>query len=88
MKTWKVELAAGGRSLAETKVQSGIFQGDAVSPLLYIIAMRPLNHMLRKCAAGYKLWKSLEKINHFLHIDNIRLFATRTRTTRREESLL
>ena len=32
MKTWKVEKAAGGISLAETKIKSGIFQGDAQSP--------------------------------------------------------
>ena len=28
MKTWKVELTSGGRSLAEAKIQRGIFQGD------------------------------------------------------------
>ena len=27
MQTWRVDLAAGGRSLAETKIQRGIFQG-------------------------------------------------------------
>ena len=55
MKTWRVELIAGGRSLAETKIQRVIFQGDALTPLLFIIAMMPLNHILRKCTAGYKL---------------------------------
>ena len=34
MKTWRVELTAGGRSLAEAKIQRGIFQGNALSPLL------------------------------------------------------
>ena len=38
MKTWKVELTAGGRNLAEAKNQKGIFQGDALSQLLFIIA--------------------------------------------------
>ena len=52
MKTWRVDLTAGGRSLAEAKIQRGIFQGDALSPLLFIIAMKPLNHILRKCTAG------------------------------------
>ena len=64
MKTWRVDLTAGGRSIAETKIQRGIFQGGALSPLLFIIAMMPLNHILRKFAAGYKLSRSQEKINH------------------------
>ena len=27
-KNWRVELTGGGKSLAETKIQIGIFQGD------------------------------------------------------------
>ena len=57
MKTWRMELTAGGESLAEAKIQRGIFQGDALSPLLFMIAMMPLNYILRKCRAGYKLTK-------------------------------
>ena len=75
MNTWTVELTAGGRSIAETKIQRGIFQGDALSPLLFIIAMMPLNHILRKYTAGYKLSRSQEKINHLMYMDNIKLFA-------------
>ena len=41
MKTWRVQLTAGGRSLAEIKFQRGIFQGDSLSLLLFIIAMLP-----------------------------------------------
>ena len=58
MKTWKVEMTARGRSLAEANVQREIFQGDAKSPILFLIAMMPLNYILRKCTAGYKLRKS------------------------------
>ena len=39
MKTWIVEFIAGGKSLAEIKIQRSIFQGDALSLLLFIIAM-------------------------------------------------
>ena len=74
-KTWRVELTAGGRSIAETKIQKCIFQGDALSPFLFIIAMMPLNHILRKCAAEYKLSRSQEKINHLMCMDGIKLFA-------------
>ena len=75
MKTRRVELTAGGRSLTKAKIQRGIFQGDALSPLLFIIAMIPLNHILRKGTAGYKLRRSQEKINHLMYIDDIKLFA-------------
>ena len=50
MKTWRMELTAGERSLAEAKIQ-----GDTLSALLFIIAMMPLNHKLRKSTTGYKL---------------------------------
>ena len=46
MKTWRVELTAGERSLAEAKAQSGIFQKDEPSLLLFTIAMLPLKHIL------------------------------------------
>ena len=35
----------------------------------------PLNHILRKCTAGYKLSRSQEKINHLMYMDDIKLFA-------------
>ena len=72
VKTWKMELTAGGRSLAEAKIQRVIFQGDAIAVLLIIIAMILLNHLLRKCTAGYKLSRSEEKINHLLYMDDIK----------------
>ena len=38
--------------------------------------MMPLNHILRKLAAGYKLSKLQEKINCLMYMDDIKLFAT------------
>ena len=75
MKTWRGELTAGGRSLAEAKIQRGIFQGDTLSPLLFIFAMMPLNHILRKFTARYKLRRAQEKINHLMYMDDIKLSA-------------
>ena len=74
MKTLGVQLTAG-RSLAEIKIQKRYFQGDVLSPLLFIIAVKPLNKILRKCTAGYKLSRSQEKINHLMYKDDIKVFA-------------
>ena len=75
MKTWRVELTAGGKGLTETKTHSANFQGDALSPLQFIIDMMPRNHVLGKCTAGYKLRRSQEKINHLMYLDDIKVFA-------------
>ena len=74
MKTKRVELTAGGRSLTETKIPRGIFQ-DALPALIFIIAMMPLNHILIRYTAEYKLSRSQEKINHLMYMDDIKLFA-------------
>ena len=74
-KTWRMELTAGGKSLAEEKIQRGIFQGDTLSLLLFIIALIPLKNILRKFATGYKFTKSKEKINHRMYMGDIKLFA-------------
>ena len=44
METWRVELTAGRKSLAEVKIQWCI-----------LIAIMPFNPILMKCAGGYKL---------------------------------
>ena len=33
--------------------------------------MMPLNHILRKCTAGYTFSRLQEKINHLMYMDNI-----------------
>ena len=63
METWRVELTERRKCLAELKIQRSIFQGDALSLLLFVIARMPLNHVLKKFTAGYKPSKSQEKIN-------------------------
>ena len=81
MKTWRVELTAWGKSLAEGKIQRGIFLGDAQSSLLFVIAMMPLNHIIRKFTAEYKLSRSQEKINHQMYMEDIKLLAKKWKRT-------
>ena len=75
MKNLRVELIAGGQTQAEVKIKRVVFQKDSISLPKFILEIVPLNHVLRKYTVGYKLSKSREKINHFMYMDDIKLFA-------------
>ena len=47
MKSWKLELNALGKTLGEDYIKGGIFQGDSLSPLLFVLCMVPLIWLLR-----------------------------------------
>ena len=70
-------MTAGRKTFAEEKIQRSIFQGDALSPELFVIAMMPLNHILTKCIKGYKCSHSQErkKNDHLMYMDDIKLLA-------------
>ena len=87
MKTWRVGLIAGGRSLAEAKIQRGICQGDTLLPLLFVIALMTLNHILRKGIAGYKLSRSQGQTPNVYHHHHIVLAARISLTLSRHSSL-
>ena len=74
MKTCTVELTAGGRSLADTKIQRDFLRWCTITVTI-LIAQMPLNHILRKCTAGYKRSRSQEKINHLMYMDDIKLLV-------------
>ena len=52
-----------------------IFQRDALSQLLFLLAMIPLNPLLAKCTGGNKLSKSQKKINHLIYKGDIKLLT-------------
>ena len=73
MSKWKVQLTSCGEVLGTVNIRRGIFQGDSLSPLLFLICMIPLTEVLRKVKMGYTL--NSIKINHLLFMDDLNLFA-------------
>ena len=57
------------------KIQKGIFHGDSLSPLLFLIAIILLNYILRKCTGCYKSIMLQEKINHKIYMKDIKIIA-------------
>ena len=76
MTRWNTCLEAGGQQLASVDIKRGIFQGDSLSPLLFIIGLIPLSVILRDAKQGYSLRKtSSDKINHLMYMDDLKLYG-------------
>ena len=75
MDNWKTILTNNGETLGEVCIKRGIFQGDSLSPLLFIVAMIPLTMLLRKEPIGYQFGNDRRRVNHLLFMDDLKLFG-------------
>ena len=73
VKMWNTTLTINGKTIGEVEIKRGIFQGDSLSPLLFIISLIPLTITLRAMNKGYKLYDI--KVNHLLYMDDLRIYA-------------
>ena len=55
-------------------IKRGIFQGDTLSPLLFIIAINPLSLLLNRRCSGYTL--SGLNVTHSLYMDDLKGFCS------------
>ena len=62
MEKWKVILCSGNSKLGEVEIKRDIFQGDSLSPLMFVLTLIPLGLILRKAKAAYEFPESKEKI--------------------------
>ena len=82
MNKWETRLTANGKELS-AKINRGIFQGDSLSPLQFIVAMLPLLLFILKRETtdiGYKFGSLGHVINHLFFMDDLKLFATSMKT--------
>jgi len=82
MKLWKTTMTLnhsnGTIEIGPLKILNGIFQGDSLSPLLFIIAMNPLSKELNRMDEGYKLKTSdgNTKVGHLFFVDDLKLYSS------------
>ena len=69
MKGWNVELMSCREFLGKVNIQGG-----SLSPLLFVISMRPLTEILRKVPMGYAV-KCGEKFNLSLFMDDLKIYG-------------
>ena len=54
IKKWRVILCAGNSELGEADIKGGIFQGDSLSPLTFVLALILLSLILKKAKAAFE----------------------------------
>ena len=75
MEHWNLSLTSNSEVLGEVDVKRGIFQGDSLSPLLFVLSMIPLSLILWKVNICYEWGKKEYKLNHLLFMDDLKLFS-------------
>ena len=77
MEKWKEILCSENSELDEVEIKRGIFQGESLSLLVFVLALIQLSLILRKVKAAYEFSESKEKINHLLFMDDLKLYSRR-----------
>ena len=85
MEKWKVMLYSGNSELGEVEIKQNIFQGDSLSPLVFVLALIPLSLIFRKAKAAYEFSEGKEKINQLLFMDDVKLYS---RSEKRLDSIV
>ena len=71
---WKVELTSNNQNFGNVEIKRGIFQGDSLSPLLFITGLIPWTVILRKYKEAHELSNSRERIINLPHMDDLKLY--------------
>lgn len=81
MQNWqtvlKINLSSTTVATEPVCIKRGIFQGDALSPLWFCMALNPLSHLLDKTGTGFTLTNNNTEYNltHLMYMDDIKLYA-------------
>ena len=71
----KGNVCSGISEWGEVEIKRGIFQGDSLSRLVFVLALIPLSLILGKAKAAYEFAESKEIINHLLFMNNLKLYS-------------
>ena len=74
MGNWKTTLTSTDADLGEVRIRRDSFQGDSLSPLLFVMCLIPLSLILRRTRRRYQLGNDSESINHLLYMDDLKLY--------------
>ena len=76
-----VNIVQSGSALGKIHIKRGLFQGDAVSPIHFIVGLIPLSLLLTSQGKGYNIPNpeaphTIVDINHRLYMDDLKLYSS------------
>ena len=76
MRMWKTTLVLktveNTLNAGDISINSGIFQGGYLSPVLFCVTLIPLSKLLNNTGYGYKIYNT---INNLFYMEDLKLFA-------------
>ena len=76
MQSWRTVLFSGKKKLGKVNIKRGIFLGDSLSTLLFVVALIPVTIILRTLKQEYSFGKGKESLNHLLFMDDLKLYVS------------
>ena len=76
MRLWRTDLEVmteAGTAQIRIQFQRGLFQGDALSPLLFVMAVAPLSSLLG-IAGGYSVAHHASPVTDLLFMEDLKVF--------------
>ena len=82
----------GEIKIPSVNIKRGIFQGDSLSPLLFILALDPLSRLLNNMNTGYNIYKRNDRrrylVNHLLYMDDLKLYNSNQKDLKKQIELV
>jgi len=68
----------GDKQIGSVRIKRGIFQGDSLSPLLFVLCLFPLTTLINKEEIGFKFHINNEtfQLSHLLFVDDLKIYAS------------
>jgi hypothetical protein len=67
---WRTQI--GNRII---RFKRGLFQGDSLAPLMFIICLIPISLILNQSKSGYSMGRGKRTINHLWYMDDCKLYG-------------
>ena len=76
MPSSRTVLFSGKNVPGKVNISRVIFQGELLSPLLFVVSLIPVTIILRTLKQGYSFGKGNERLNYLFFMDDLKLYSS------------